>query len=132
LSCRQKEKKTKSTDKPPYYREFQNSKILAHLFPQKIPLYDESVTLDFVLSPKKKKKKKTDKPLIIGNFRILRFWRICFHKKIPLYDESATLDFVFSPKKKKKKKKNDKPPYYREFQNSKILAHLFPQKNSFV
>jgi hypothetical protein len=49
-------KKRKTTDKPPYYREFQNSKILAHLFPQKIHMYDESVALDFVLSPKNKKK----------------------------------------------------------------------------
>ncbi len=53
-----KKKKKKSTDEPPYYSEFQNSKILAHLFPQTNPLYDESVTLDFILSPEKKKKKE--------------------------------------------------------------------------
>jgi hypothetical protein len=28
------------------------------LFPQTNPLYDESVTLDFILSPEKKKKKE--------------------------------------------------------------------------
>jgi hypothetical protein len=86
----------------------------------------------FVIAQKKKKKEK--KALIshhiIGNFRILRFWRICFHKKIPLCDESVTLDFVLSPKNKKKALISRH--IIREFQNSKILAQFFPQKNSFI
>jgi transposase-like protein len=72
------------------------------LFPQKIPLYDESATLDFVLSPKNKKKALIRRH-IIGNFRILRFWRICFHQNILSMMSQSHWIFVLSPKKEKEK-----------------------------
>jgi hypothetical protein len=78
---------------------------LAHLFRQKIPFYDESVTLDFVFSPKNKtkKKKSTDKPPYYREFQNSKILAHLFPQKIPFYDDSVTLDFVLSPKKEKKK-----------------------------